>query len=50
MDDYTIVHLATHAAFVVGKPEDSFILFGNGDRVNFTNVGTWSARKFIKNS
>jgi len=42
MDDYTIVHLATHAAFVVGKPEDSFILFGNGDRVNFRNVSTWS--------
>jgi len=36
------VHLATHAAFVVGKPEDSFILFGNGDRVNFRNVSTWS--------
>ncbi|MEH1977614.1 MAG: CHAT domain-containing protein [Nostoc sp.] len=42
MDDYTIVHLATHAAFMVGKPEDSFILFGNGDRVNFRNVATWS--------
>ncbi|MFN6471207.1 MAG: CHAT domain-containing protein [Nostoc sp. SerVER01] len=42
MDDYTIVHLATHAAFVVGKPEDSFILFGNGDRVNFRNISTWS--------
>ncbi|MEH2238151.1 CHAT domain-containing protein [Nostoc sp.] len=42
MDDYTIVHLATHAAFVVGKPEDSFILFGNGDRVNFRDVATWS--------
>jgi CHAT domain-containing protein len=42
MDDYTIVHLATHAAFVVGKPEDSFILFGNGDRVHLKDVGTWS--------
>ncbi|WP_373528771.1 CHAT domain-containing protein [Nostoc sp.] len=42
MDDYTIVHLATHAAFVVGKPEDSFILFGNGDRVNFRNIASWS--------
>lgn len=41
-DDYTIVHLATHAAFVVGKPKDSFILFGNSDRVNFRNVATWS--------
>jgi len=42
MDDYTIVHLATHAAFVVGKPEDSFILFGNGDRINLRDVATWS--------
>ncbi|BAY12762.1 CHAT domain-containing protein [Calothrix sp. NIES-2098] len=42
MDDYTIVHLATHAAFVVGQPEDSFILFGNGDRVNLKDVATWS--------
>ncbi|MBE9051098.1 CHAT domain-containing protein [Nostocales cyanobacterium LEGE 11386] len=42
MDDYTIVHLATHAAFVAGKPEDSFILFGNGDRVNLRDVATWS--------
>ncbi|QLE56543.1 CHAT domain-containing protein [Nostoc sp. TCL26-01] len=42
MDDYTIVHLATHAAFVVGKPQDSFILFGNGDRVNLNDISTWS--------
>ncbi|MBF2003937.1 MAG: CHAT domain-containing protein [Chlorogloeopsis fritschii C42_A2020_084] len=42
MDDYTIVHLATHAAFIVGKPEDSFILFGNGDRATLRDVATWS--------
>ncbi|WP_242037807.1 CHAT domain-containing protein [Tolypothrix sp. FACHB-123] len=42
MDDYTIVHLATHAAFVVGKPEDSFILFGNGDRIHLQDVANWS--------
>ncbi|AFY33322.1 CHAT domain-containing protein [Calothrix sp. PCC 7507] len=42
MDDYTIVHLATHAAFIVGKPEDSFILFGNGDRINLRDIATWS--------
>ncbi|MBW4560259.1 MAG: CHAT domain-containing protein [Mojavia pulchra JT2-VF2] len=42
MDDYTIVHLATHAAFVVGEPEQSFILFGNGDRINLKEVATWS--------
>ncbi|MBD2195275.1 MULTISPECIES: CHAT domain-containing protein [Calothrix] len=42
MDDYPIVHLATHAAFVVGKPEDSFILFGNGDRIHLQDVANWS--------
>lgn len=42
MDDYTIVHVATYAAFVVGKPEDSFILFGNGDRINLRDIATWS--------
>ncbi|KOP24929.1 hypothetical protein AMR41_15955 [Hapalosiphon sp. MRB220] len=42
MDDFTIVHMATHAAFVVGKPEDSFILFGNGERATLKDVATWS--------
>lgn len=32
MDDYSVVHLATHAKFVAGSPDGSFILFGNGDR------------------
>ncbi|MBF1988564.1 CHAT domain-containing protein [Fischerella thermalis] len=42
MDDFTTVHMATHAAFVVGKPEDSFILFGNGERVTLKDIATWS--------
>jgi CHAT domain-containing protein/Tfp pilus assembly protein PilF len=42
MDDFTVVHMATHAAFVVGKPEDSFILFGNGERVTLKDIATWS--------
>jgi CHAT domain-containing protein/Tfp pilus assembly protein PilF len=41
MSDYSILHLATHASFVTGQPEDSFILFGNGDRANFRDVETW---------
>ncbi|MCY7391117.1 MAG: CHAT domain-containing protein, partial [Leptolyngbyaceae cyanobacterium CAN_BIN12] len=32
MNASNILHLATHAAFVSGAPENSFILFGNGDR------------------
>lgn len=42
MNDYPIVHLATHAAFVVGQPEESFILFGNGDRATLRDIQNWS--------
>ncbi|HEY9880085.1 MAG TPA: CHAT domain-containing protein, partial [Leptolyngbyaceae cyanobacterium] len=42
MDDYTVVHLATHAEFVPGQPDESFILFGNGDRVPLRDISTWS--------
>jgi CHAT domain-containing protein len=42
MNDYNIVHLATHAAFVTGKPEDSFVLFGDGSRATLRDVENWS--------
>ncbi|HEY9646521.1 MAG TPA: tetratricopeptide repeat protein [Chroococcidiopsis sp.] len=42
MNDYTVVHLATHAEFVPGAPEQSFILFGNGDRVTLRDMSEWS--------
>lgn len=45
MNDFSIVHLATHAAFVVGNPEDSFIMFGNGDRATLRDVESWSLPK-----
>ena len=41
MSDYSILHLATHAAFVIGAPNESFILFGNGDRATFRDVEVW---------
>jgi CHAT domain-containing protein/tetratricopeptide (TPR) repeat protein len=41
MNRYSIVHLATHAAFVPGDPQDSFILFGNGDTVSLVDVRDW---------
>ncbi|MBD2128996.1 tetratricopeptide repeat protein [Microcoleus sp. ZQ-A2] len=44
MDDYSIVHLATHAAFVVGTPDDSFILFGNGERITLRDIQKWSLK------
>ena len=42
IQDYNVVHLATHAVFVHGRPEDSFILFGNGDRITLKDVQTWN--------
>ena len=44
MDDYTVVHLATHAAFVVGTPDDSFIVFGNGERITLRDIQKWSLK------
>ena len=42
MNKYHIIHFATHAAFVKGHPEESFILFGNGDRVSLHDIENWS--------
>lgn len=36
---YNIVHLATHAAFVTGTPDESFILFGDGETINLRAIG-----------
>jgi CHAT domain-containing protein len=44
LDDYSLVHLATHAEFLPGDPEASFILFGNGERVTLRDIATWSLR------
>ncbi|MBE9080363.1 CHAT domain-containing protein [Romeria aff. gracilis LEGE 07310] len=38
---YGIVHFATHAAFLPGSPDNSFILFGNGDRINLRDISSW---------
>ncbi|MGP1385348.1 MAG: CHAT domain-containing protein, partial [Thainema sp.] len=42
LSDYSIVHFATHAQFVSGFPHESFILFGNGERVTLRDIGEWS--------
>ncbi|WP_414578986.1 CHAT domain-containing protein [Anabaena sp. CCY 9402-a] len=42
MNDYKIVHLATHGMLVSGNPEDSFILFGDGERVTLKDIENWS--------
>ena len=40
-DDYTIIHLATHAEFRSGHPTDSFILLGDGDRLTVADLNRW---------
>lgn len=42
LNDHNIVHFATHAAFVPGQPDESFILFGDGDRATLRDVETWN--------
>ncbi|MCT7988414.1 CHAT domain-containing protein [Laspinema olomoucense] len=42
MSDRNVIHLATHAAFVNGQPEDSFIMLGDGDRITLRDLEQWS--------
>ncbi len=41
MNRYSIVHLATHAAFVPGDASQSFILFGDGTPVSLDQIKNW---------
>lgn len=41
---HSLIHMATHAEFRPGKPEDSFIMFGNGDRMTLADVRLWSMK------
>jgi CHAT domain-containing protein len=41
MNEYAIVHLATHAAFVVGDSSNSFVLFGTGERASLIDIRNW---------
>ncbi len=36
--NFNVLHLATHAASVIGQPSDSFILFGDGDRKSVQQI------------
>ncbi|MFB2881943.1 CHAT domain-containing protein [Floridanema aerugineum] len=38
LNDFSIVHLATHAMFVTGKPEDSFIVLGDGSLFTLRDI------------
>jgi CHAT domain-containing protein/tetratricopeptide (TPR) repeat protein len=41
-NSHSILHLATHGELSVGTPEDSFILFGNGDKATISEIKEWS--------
>ncbi|MEO0538534.1 MAG: CHAT domain-containing protein [Cyanobacteria bacterium P01_A01_bin.123] len=38
LGDHTLVHLATHGMFVPGQPDESFLVFGDGSRVNLRQI------------
>jgi CHAT domain-containing protein len=37
---HRIVHIATHAQFTTGRPEDSFLVLGTGDRLTIPEIQT----------
>ncbi len=39
--NYNILHFATHAYFSTGTPDNSFIIFGNGDKIRLSELNTW---------
>jgi CHAT domain-containing protein/lipopolysaccharide biosynthesis regulator YciM len=39
--DHNILHLATHAQFNTGTPDNSFIIFGNGDKIRLNEITDW---------
>ncbi|OKH18914.1 CHAT domain-containing protein [[Limnothrix rosea] IAM M-220] len=41
MNSYDVVHLATHAEFVSGRPKDSYIAFGEGEFATLEDVRDW---------
>lgn len=41
MGYHNVLHLATHAAFVEGQPDESFIVFGDSSRVNLRELRNW---------
>lgn len=42
MNDFQVIHLATHATFNPGPPQNSFILFGDGNRATLTDIKNWN--------
>ncbi|MGD1804936.1 CHAT domain-containing protein [Dapis sp. BLCC M126] len=42
MASHNLIHFATHSAFVSGSPEDSFILYGDGELASLREVEKWN--------
>ena len=40
--EYNILHFATHGAFFPGRPEDSFLLFGDGEQASLNSIADWT--------
>jgi CHAT domain-containing protein/Tfp pilus assembly protein PilF len=40
-DSHTIIHLATHGSFNTGTPDESFLIFGDSDRLTLKEIETW---------
>ena len=41
LGSYTIIHLATHGAFVSSSPNESFLMFGDGQVATLTEIKSW---------
>ncbi|MBW4549544.1 MAG: CHAT domain-containing protein [Aphanocapsa sp. GSE-SYN-MK-11-07L] len=41
MNNYSIIHLATHGKLVDGSPEDSFILLNNAEYITLREIKNW---------
>ncbi len=39
--NHNVLHLATHAEFNTGTPDNSFIIFGNGDKIRLNEITDW---------
>jgi len=44
MGSHSLIHFATHSAFVSGSPEDSFILYGDGELASLREVEKWNLK------
>ena len=41
---HTIIHLATHGSFNAGTPDESFLIFGDSDRLTLREIETWALK------